>query len=49
MAFRATDNEMGKALLNGQGQCFNLVGVLRNNTWQNTTTPQFIIDDAMRM
>jgi single-stranded-DNA-specific exonuclease len=48
MAFRATDNEMGKALLNGQGQCFNLVGVLRNNTWQNTTTPQFIIDDAMR-
>ena len=49
MAFRAADNEMGKALLKGKGQCFNLVGLLRNNTWQNITTPQFIIDDAMRI
>ena len=31
MAFRCADNEMGKALLNGEGQSFNLVGSLRRD------------------
>ncbi len=48
MAFRCADNEMGKALLNGSGQSFNLVGSLRRDNWQGHNQAQFIIDDAMR-
>ena len=48
MAFRCADNEMGKALLNGAGQSFNLVGNLRRDNWQGHNQTQFIIDDAMR-
>lgn len=48
MAFRCADNEMGKALLNGSGQSFNLVGSLRRDNWQGRNQAQFIIDDAMR-
>ena len=49
MAFRCTDNEMGKALLNGRGQTFNLVGILRRDNWQGRNQVQFIIEDAMRV
>ena len=49
MAFRCADNEMGKALLNGAGQSFNLVGNLRRDNWQGRNQTQFIIDDAMRI
>ena len=48
MAFRCADNEMGKALLNGSGQSFNLVGSLRRDNWQGRNQAQFILDDAMR-
>lgn len=49
MAFRCADNELGKALLNGAGQTFNFVGVLRRDNWQGRNLAQFIIDDAMRV
>lgn len=48
MAFRCADGEMGKALLNGAGKTFNLVGVLRRDNWQGRNQAQFIIEDAMR-
>ena len=48
MAFRCTDNEMGKALLNGRGQIFNFVGTIRHDNWQGRNQVQFIIEDAMR-
>nr|QIM10759.1 single-stranded-DNA-specific exonuclease RecJ [uncultured Alphaproteobacteria bacterium] len=48
MAFRCADGEMGKALLNGTGKTFNLVGVLRRDNWQGRNQAQFIIEDAMR-
>lgn len=49
MAFRAADNEMGKALLNQRGEIFNLVGTLRRDNWQGRNLVQFIIEDAMRV
>lgn len=49
MAFRCADSEMGKALLNGAGKTFNLVGVLRRDNWQGRNQAQFIIEDAMRV
>lgn len=49
MAFRCADDELGKALLNGAGKTFNLVGVLRRDNWQGRNQAQFIIDDAMRV
>lgn len=49
MAFRCADDELGKALINGAGKTFNLVGVLRRDNWQGRNQAQFIIDDAMRV
>lgn len=49
MAFRCVDNELGKALLNGAGKSFNLVGVLRRDNWQGRNQTQFIIEDAMEL
>lgn len=48
MAFRAADNEVGKALLNHHGEVFNLAGTLRKDNWQGRNQVQFIIEDAMR-
>ncbi len=48
MAFRAADNEVGKALLNHRGEVFNLAGTLRKDNWQGRNQVQFIIEDAMR-
>ena len=48
MSFRIADTEMGKALLNSHGDCFDVVGVLRKDTWQGRNNVQFILEDAMR-
>lgn len=48
LAFRAADTELGKALLNQRGEVFNIVGMLRKDTWMGKTQLQFIIEDAMR-
>lgn len=49
MAFRAADNEVGKALLESRGEVFNLVGTLRRDNWMGRNSLQFIIEDAMRI
>ena len=49
MAFRCTDSEMGKALINGIGKTFNFVGVLHRDNWQGRNQAQFIIEDAMEV
>lgn len=49
MAFRVADTDIGPALLNSRGDCFNLVGVLRRDNWQGRNSLQFIIDDVMRV
>lgn len=48
IAFRAADSEMGKALLARRGECFDLAGNLRKDTWMGRTQVQFVIEDAMR-
>jgi single-stranded-DNA-specific exonuclease len=48
IAFRAADNEIGRALLTQKGELFGLVGVLRVDNWQGHNQVQFIIEDAMR-
>ena len=48
MAFGCADSELGKALLNGRGQVFNLAGTLRRDNWQGRNQVQFIIEDAVR-
>ncbi len=48
MAFRVADTAIGPALLNSNGDCFNLVGVLRHDNWQGRNSVQFIIEDVMR-
>lgn len=49
MAFRVADTAVGPALLNSNGDCFNMVGVLRRDNWQGRNSVQFIIDDVMRV
>ncbi len=49
MAFRVADTAIGPALLNSNGDCFNLVGVLRHDNWQGRNSVQFIIEDVMRV
>ena len=49
MAFRCADTEVGKALLNGKGDKFDVVGVLRRDTWQGRNLAQFIIDDVRKV
>ena len=47
MAFRIADTELGKSLLNSNGEHYNIIGVLRKDTWQGRNSVQFIIEDAM--
>lgn len=48
MAFRAGDTELGKAMLSANGESYDVVGVLRRDTWQGRNSIQFIIEDAKR-
>lgn len=48
MAFRAADNDIGKTLLTAKGEVFDVVGVLRKDTWGGRNSVQFIIEDVRR-
>ncbi len=48
MAFRCADNDIGQALLTSKGEVFDVVGVLRKDTWMGRNNVQFIIDDIRR-
>jgi single-stranded-DNA-specific exonuclease len=46
IAFRALDNELGAALLDGQGRTLHVAGHLRADTWQGRNEVQLFIDDV---
>lgn len=48
IAFRVADNDIGQALLNAKGDCFDVVGVLRKDNWQGRNNVQFMIEDLKR-
>ncbi len=49
MAFRASDNELGQAILNNHNEVFDVLGTLRRDNWLGRNSVQFIIDDAKRI
>ncbi|MCM1322761.1 MAG: single-stranded-DNA-specific exonuclease RecJ [Acetobacter sp.] len=48
IAFKIADTEMGKEILSSRQDCYDVVGNLRFNRWNNTTSLQFIITDIKR-
>ena len=46
IAFRCSSDALGQALLNHDGAPLHLVGKLRENSWNGSVNPQFIIEDA---
>ncbi len=48
IAFRVADNSIGQAMLNAKGEIFDVVGVLRKDTWQGRSSVQFMIEDIKR-
>ena len=48
IAFRVADNDIGQAMLNAKGEVFDVVGVLRKDTWQGRNSVQFMIEDIKR-
>lgn len=48
IAFRVADNDIGQAMLNAKGELFDIVGVLRKDSWQGRNSVQFIIEDIKR-
>jgi len=46
IAFRAADSEMGMTLLSSAGAPVHLAGTLRIDSWQGTSTPQLLVEDA---
>lgn len=48
MAFRVGDNNIGQAMLNSKGEGFDVVGVLRRDTWNGRDEVQFIIEDVRK-
>ena len=49
IAFRVADNDIGNAMLNSRGDVYDVVGVLRRDTWQGRNSVQFIIEDMKRV
>ncbi len=49
MAFRVGDNDIGQAMLNSRGEYFDVVGVLRRDTWNGKDDVQFIIEDIKKV
>lgn len=49
IAFRAADNEIGSAMLNGNGELFDVVGQIKTDVWQGRKTIQMIINDIKRV
>ena len=47
IAFRAADNAIGAAMLQANGERFDVAGQLRKDIWQGKTYVQFIIEDMM--
>lgn len=48
IAFKVADTDIGKEILNPHKNCYDVVGNLRFNRWNNSTTLQFIITDIKR-
>lgn len=46
IAFRAADEDLGRALMDGQGRHFHLVGTLGVNIWQGRKSMQLRVIDA---
>lgn len=46
--FKAENTPMGNVLKNAGNDIFNIVGVLRKDSWQGKNNLQFIIEDIMR-
>ncbi|MDR1694200.1 MAG: single-stranded-DNA-specific exonuclease RecJ [Lactobacillaceae bacterium] len=49
IAFRVADTDIGNALLKSSGSIFDVVGVLRKDTWQGRVSAKFTIEDIMRV
>lgn len=49
ICFRSLETPLGDALLAHQGASFHIAGHLRKNTWRGDTTPQILIEDAIRL
>lgn len=48
IAFKIADTEIGKEILSSRQDCYDVVGNLRFNRWNNSTTLQFMITDIKR-
>lgn len=48
IAFKITDTEIGKEILSLRQDCYDVVGNLRFNHWNNNTSLQFMIIDIKR-
>lgn len=48
IAFRAAENDLGRALLSARGAVLHLAGHLRRDTWQGRNESQMVIEDAAR-
>lgn len=48
IAFKIADTQIGKEILSLQHNCYDVVGNLRFNHWNNSTTLQFTITDIKR-
>ena len=48
IAFKIADTQMGKEILSPTQDCYDVVGNLRFNRWNNSNTVQFIITDIKR-
>lgn len=48
IAFKIADTEIGKEILSNRQDCYDVVGNLRFNRWNNSTSLQFLIKDIKR-
>lgn len=48
IAFKVADTNMGKEILSNTHDCYDVVGNLRLNRWNNSVNTQFIISDIKR-
>ena len=46
IAFRSSDNAIGRTLMNHNGRRFNLAGKVREDNWQGRVGVQVIIEDV---
>lgn len=48
IAFRAADNEVGRAMLENKGGLYDVLGTVKSDCWQGRRRVQFVISDLMR-